>query len=308
MTDHEPIRLRTLLGDYPVTLALKRGEVRSTAVALDFADVKMPSTAFKRVVRDLEFDVAEIALMTFIMAKSYGRPLVLLPAILFSRCQHPYLVYNAERGQVSPAGLAGRRVGIRSYSVTTVTWVRGVLANDHGVDLDRIRWVTFEEPHVAEYRDPPTVERAAEGKDLMTMLLDGEVDAAILGAVPDDPRLKPVIPDPIAAGTDWQTRNRALQINHMVAVKEDLSKSSPQAVREVLRLLAESKQAAGMPAASEIDTTPFGVDANRHNLEIAIEYAYQQRLIPRGLEVDELFDEVTRVADARALLGRQGQP
>ena len=306
MTDHHPIRLRTLLGDYPVTLALKRGELRSTALALDFADVTMPSTAFKRVVRNLEFDVAELALVTFIMAKAYGRPLVLLPAILFSRCQHPYLVYNAERGRLAPADLAGRRVGIRSYSVTTVTWVRGVLANDYGLDLDRVRWVSFEDPHVAEYRDPPTVERAPAGKDPMSMLIDGELDAAILGSVPTDPRLVPVIPDPMAAGADWQARNRALQINHMVVVKESLSKSNPQAVREVLRLLAESKKAAGLPAADEIDTTPFGVEANRRNLEVAIEYAYQQRLIPRRLKVDELFDDVTRVPDARELLTRSG--
>ncbi|MGH8667162.1 MAG: hypothetical protein ACREUX_23110, partial [Burkholderiales bacterium] len=148
MTDHEPTRLRTLLGDYPGTVALKRGEIHSPGVVLDFAEVKAPHTAFKRVVRQIEFDVAELAIVTYIMAKAYGKPLVLLPAVLFSRCQHPYLVYNAERGPLGPRDLAGRRVGIRAYSVTTVTWIRGVLADDYGVDLDRIRWVSFEEPHV----------------------------------------------------------------------------------------------------------------------------------------------------------------
>ena len=105
------LKLRTLLGDYPGTVALKRGEVRSPTVAFELADVKMPHTAFKRVVRDLEFDVAEIALVTFIMARAYGKPLVLLPAVLFSRSQHPYLVYNAERGRLTPKDLEGRRVG-----------------------------------------------------------------------------------------------------------------------------------------------------------------------------------------------------
>ena len=297
MADHESTRLHTLLGDYPGTRVLKRGEVRSPGVVLDFADAKMPHTAFKRVVRDIEFDVAELALVTFIMAKAYGKPLVLLPAVLFSRCQHPYLVYNAERGRISPAELAGKRVGVRAYSVTTVTWLRGVLADDHGVDLDRIRWVSFEDPHVAEYRDPPTVERAAKGKDAMAMLLAGELDAAILGGVPTDPRLKPVIPDPAAAGADWQRRNRALQLNHLVVVKESLSKSNPQAVREVFRLLAQSKKAAGLPAPGEPDTIPFGVEANRRSLEIALDYVFRQQLIPRRLEVDELFDEVTRALE-----------
>src|SRR6266446_3492610 len=153
----KPVAVRTLLGDYPVTLALKRGEVKSSSVNLDFADVKTPSTAFKRVVRNLEFDCAELA-------------------VVLARFQHPHIVYNIERGPLAPADLEGRRVGTRSYTVTTSTWLRGILANEHGVDIDRVKWVTFEEAHVAEFRDPPSVERAPEGKELTAMLLAGEID------------------------------------------------------------------------------------------------------------------------------------
>jgi 4,5-dihydroxyphthalate decarboxylase len=297
MNEPTPIHLRTLMGDYPGTAALRRGQVRSSLVALEFADVKGPSTAFKRVVRDFEFDVAELALITYLIAKVHGKPLVLLPAIMFSRAQHPFFVYNAERGTVSPHALAGRRIGIRSYSVTTVAWIRGILTDDYGFDIDSVKWVTFEEPHVAEFRDPPTVERAAPGKDITAMLLAGEIDAAVMAAIPTDPRLKPVIPDPQAAARAWQARNRALQINHMVVVKESLCRSNAAAVREVYRLLQESKRAAGLPAAGESDTIPFGVSANRRNLEIAIDYAYRQRLTPRRLSVDELFDDVTRTME-----------
>lgn len=294
MSDSGSVRLRTLLGDYPNTLALKKGEVRSPHVTLDFADVKVPNNAFKRVVRDLEFDVAELAIVTFLMAKAYGKPLVLVPAVMFGRFQHQYIVYNAQRGHLSPRDLAGHRVGIRSYSVTTVAWIRGILADDYGLDLDRVQWVTFEDPHVAEYRDPPTVERAPAGKDLLTMLIEGELDAAVVGSVPSDPRLKALIPDPAAAARDWHKRNQAIQINHMVVVKESLSQSDPRAVQEVFRLLAESKKAAGPPVASEVDTAPLGVAANRRNLAVAIDYVYRQGLIPRRFEVDELFDDVTR--------------
>ena len=86
------MRLKTLLGDYPVTKPLKEGRVAGSLVQLDYADVKLPNTAFKRVVRDLEFDVAEIAIVTYLMARAHGKPLVLLPAVLFGRFQHPYLV------------------------------------------------------------------------------------------------------------------------------------------------------------------------------------------------------------------------
>ncbi|MFA5914603.1 MAG: hypothetical protein WC830_13705 [Burkholderiales bacterium] len=113
-----------------------------------------------------------------------------------------------------------------------------------------------------------------------------------------DLRLKPVVPDPAARAKEWYQRNRAIQINHMVVVRATLSQSHPQAVREVFRLLLQSKQAAGMPAADGIDMNPFGVEANRRNLDIAIDYFHRQQLIPRRFEVDELFDDVTRVLES----------
>ena len=289
------MKLRTLLGDYPLTRALKQGALRSPLVEFDFADVKVPSNAFRRVVRELEFDVAELAITTFLMARSHGKPLVLLPAVLFGRFQHPLIMYNAERGQLAPGDLVGRRVGIRSTSVTTAMWLKGILVDDHGVDLDRVRWVTFEDAHVAEYHDPPSVERAAPGKELVQMLLDGEIDAAVVGdKVPQDPRLKPLIPDAAAAAQAWYRRTGALQINHMVVAKASLSASNPHAVREVYRLLVESKRAAGLPAEAGVDPSPMGIDANRRNLEVAIEQVWRRGLIARRFEVDELFDDTTR--------------
>ena len=282
-------RLGTLLGDYPVTSALKKGEILSPHVGLDFADVKPPSAGFKRVVRDLEFDVAELAIVTFLMARAYGKPLVLLPAVVVARFQHSLIVYNAARGHLAPDDLAGRRVGVRSYSVTTGAWVRSILAEDYGLDPSRVTWVTFEEAHVAEFRDPPNVVRAPEGKRILDMLLAGEIDAAVVGdGMAPDPRIRPLIPDPAAAAAAWRKEHGALQINHMVVVKESLSKSDPRAVREVYRMLLESSRAAGSP-----EMNPFGLEANRRNLEAAIDCVYGQRLIPRRYAVDELFDETT---------------
>ena len=179
--DASILTLRTLLGDYPNTKALKTGEIRSSSVAFEFADVKVPNTAFKDVVRHLKYDVAELAIVTFLQAKAHGKPLVLLPAVIVGALPHPFLVYNAERGRISPADLKGKRVGIRAYSVTTAAWVRGVLQNEYRVDLNSINWVTFEDPHVAEYSDPPTAVRAPAGKSLVQMLIDGEIDAGVVG-------------------------------------------------------------------------------------------------------------------------------
>lgn len=297
-TPSSAVRLKTLLGDYPNTRAFRRGELASPRVAFDFADVPQVANAFKRTVRNLEFDVSELAIVTYLMAKAYDKPYVLVPAVVLGRFQHPFLVYNSARGMLRPQDLNGRRVGIRSYSVTTSMWLRGILANDYGVDIDSIRWLTFEEPHVAEFKDPPTVERAPADRELLKMLLDGEVDAAVLRDVNlPDPRLKRLIPEPERAAREWHARNRAIQINHMVAIRDSLPRSNPDAVRELYRLLREAKRAAPPPAPGAPDMTPFGVEENRRNLEVAIDYVYQQRLIPKRYRVDELFDDVTRSLD-----------
>jgi 4,5-dihydroxyphthalate decarboxylase len=275
------MRLKTLLGDYAVTRPLREGRVNSASIELEIADVKVPHTAFKRVVRDLEFDVAELAIVTFLMARSFGKPLKLLPAVMFGRYQHPYLV--STQG-LWPSELEGSRVAIRSSSVTTVMWIRGILSSDYGVNLDRVKWVTFEDAHVAEYRDPPGTERAPQGKTPLAMLLAGEVDAAVLSdPVPKDKRLVSVIPDPAAAAADWHRRTGALQINHMVVVRQDMK---PEVADEVYRLLRESKNI----GAKDEATSPFGMEANRRSLEVAIDYIYRQRLIPRRFTVDELFE------------------
>jgi 4,5-dihydroxyphthalate decarboxylase len=272
-------RLKTLIGDYPVTK-----QFRTRSDRFEFAEYQgSVASAFKRVVRNLEFDVAEMAIMTFLVAKAFDKPYRLLPFVVMARYQHPYLVFNSEKTpELSPAGLAGKRVGVRSYSVTTGAWIRGILAEDHGVDLSKIQWVTYEEAHVAEFRDPPNVQRAPAGKDINAMLLAGEIDAAILGAVPTDPKLKPVIPDPEAAGKKWGEKHGAIQLNHLVGVKNTVSKATAD---EVYAMLLDSKKAAGNPP-----MLPHGLDANRRNLEVAIDCAYKQKMIPRRFTVDELFE------------------
>jgi 4,5-dihydroxyphthalate decarboxylase len=290
--ESEVLKLRTLLGDYPNTLALKKGEVRSAGIAFDFADVKLPNTAFKDVVRHLKFDVAELAIVTYLQAKTHGKPLALLPAVVVGSLPHPLLVYNAERGRIGPRELEGKRVGIRAYSVTTAAWMRGVLQNEHGVDLDGIRWVTFEDAHVEEYSDPATAVRAASGKSIVQMLLDGELEAGLVGAADlKDTRFQPIIAAPNEAARAWCAKNGALPINHMLTVKESLLKSHPAAVREVFRLLRESKPAA---MANQLDPIQFGVENIRRSLALIIQYSVEQRLIPNAFTVDELFNEVTR--------------
>jgi 4,5-dihydroxyphthalate decarboxylase len=271
--------LNTLMGEYPVTR-----QFLTHTNKFAFAEVKgSPASAFKRVVRNLEFDVSEMAIMTHLIAKAHGKPYRLLPFVVLARAQHPYLVFNSTRHpSLVPEDLHGKRIGVRSYSVTTGAWIRHILAEDHRVDLARIQWVTFEEAHVAEFKDPPNVQRAPAGKDLMGMLQAGEIDAAVAGAIPKEENIKPLIRDPEGAGKRWAEKHGAIQLNHLVVVKNSVSRDMAD---EVYRLLVESKKAAGNPA-----MLPHGLEANRRNLELAIECAYRQALIPRRFTVDELFE------------------
>jgi 4,5-dihydroxyphthalate decarboxylase len=127
------------------------------------------------------------------------------------------------------------------------------------------------------------------------MVQDGELDAGIFGAeLPDDPRLQSIIEDPDAETRRWHAKHGVVPLNHMVAVTERLSRARPELVQEVFSMLKQSKQAAGVPQANEFDFHPFGVEACRPALELIIQYAVQQKLIPHPFAVDELFDDVTR--------------
>jgi 4,5-dihydroxyphthalate decarboxylase len=291
--------LKTLLSDYPNTRALRSGELAPSTFNFAFADVKVANRAFKRAVRDLEFDVAELALVTYFQAKAYGKPLALLPAVVGAgRFQHHCLVYNAERARVKVADLAGKRIGIRAHAQTTVTWVRGVLSDDYGVPLDRVQWVTFEDGHLAEFPDPPGFVRAPAGVGMVEMLLAGDIDAAIIGTdLPDDPRLQPVLPDPHAAAPAWSARHGMLPVNHMVAVNTELCRQQPEQVRELYTLLLASKQRSGAPAASAAapDLTPYGVAPNQRALDLLARYAHEQGLIPQAYTTAELFGDYYRL-------------
>ena len=279
------MRLRTLLGDHPCTAALKDGSIRSDSVTLDFAGYSPTHQGFKPMVREQAFDVSEMAIVTYLLAKSFGKPMVLLPAVVMARFQHAFALYNARLGTLTPAGLNNKRVGIRSFTTTTGAWLRGILANDYGVDLESIDWVTFEDAHVAEFRD--TTVRAPPGKQIVQMLIDGELDA-VLGEKSDHPDLKPLFADVGRDEKSWFAKHQVMPINHMVVVSEALSTEHPDVVREVFRLLRES--AAGAPAAS----ARFSAEEMRRSLEMIIRYTAQQGLIPREFAVDELFDDLTR--------------
>ena len=289
---HLPLTLQTLLASHANTSALRNGHLQSPFVNFVFADIKTANKGFKPLVREQKFDLGELAIVTFLQAKAYGKPYVLMPAVVVARGQHHTIFFNPQRGHLNPGDLNGRRVGVRAYTQTTGAWVRGFLQEDYGVDFRTIQWITFEAPHVAEYTDPPWVQRAPEDKQLLQMLLDGEIDAAIFGSEnPEGTPLKPLIPNAAEVAARWAEKHGGVPINHMMVINESITQSRPEVVREVYRMLKES--AAADPS-KETGVLRFGIETVRKSLETIIQYAKCQNLIARRFSVDELFNDVTR--------------
>ena len=289
-----PVKLTTNLADYPISKALKSGAVHSDLVTLDFAGTKTANQSFKPMVREGKFDAGELAIVTFLQAIAWGKPLVLLPAVMVGRFQHNCISYDCTKGDIAPKEIEGKRVGVRAYTQTTGVWVRGLLAHEYGVDLSKVTWSTYEDPHVAEYKEPSFLERFdPQGKTMEEMMFEGAFDAIVIGGeIPNEPRAKTLIPNAKQAALDWHARTGAVTVNHLFVVSEEVAKRK-DLVQEIWRMLKETK--AAMPAPADgVDLFPFGWDANRKNLELIIQYAFEQQLLPRMMSVDELITDATR--------------
>ena len=284
--------LRTNLAEYAVTKAMRDGRVKSDLVNLDFCGPTPAHNGFKAMVRESQFDAGELAIVTYLQAKSYNKPYVLLPAPISGRFQHHCGGFNIDFGHLDPKDIEGKRVGVRTYAQTTGLWIRGILRHEYGVDLDKVTWMTLGDGHLAEYSDPENCIRLPKGSSIPDMMMAGELDAALLGEdMPKDPRVRTLVPDAQAAARAWYAREGVVPINHMFVVHKDISKNRPDIVRELFRMVKDSRALTegGVPAVFP----PIGLEANRKGLQLAIDWALDQKIIPRRLSVDELFDDVT---------------
>lgn len=289
--------LKANLAEYPQTKAIRDGRVMSDVVKLDCCGPEQAHNGFKAMLRENAFDCGELAIVTYLQAKVYGKPYALLPVPISGRFQHHCAGFNKELFDLSPKDIEGKRVGVRTYAQTTGLWVRGILQHEYGVDLDKVTWCTVGEGHLAEYSDPPNCERLPKGSDIGRMMLDGEPVATLQGVdLPKDPRVQRLVPDPFEAAKDWYAREGVVPINHMFVVHQDIVKRRPDIVREIFRMIVESRELTegGLPD----PFPPVGLEANRKGLQMAIDFAHEQKIIPHKLTVDELFDDVTATLEA----------
>ena len=171
------VRLTIAVADYPHTAAVRDGSIPIEGVDAEIVTVTPQIGAFRRMVRNLEFDVCEVAPTTYIIARAYGVPITALPIFVMRNFHHRGLLVRPDAGIATPKDLEGRKVGVRAWSVTTGVWTRAVLIDDYGVDISKVTWVVDDEEHVREMPLPPYVEHAPAGRSLAAMMADGELAA-----------------------------------------------------------------------------------------------------------------------------------
>jgi 4,5-dihydroxyphthalate decarboxylase len=287
--------------------ALKEGEISLPDFELDFEEVPVLVHGFRRMVRELAYDVCEMALTTYICARVHGVKFTALPIFLVRDFHHDAILHHVPSGLTSPADLAGKRVGVnRGYTVTTGVWARSIIQEEFDVELSSITWAPSGDEHVAEYRAPANVEPLEDG-DLEGRLSSGDLVAAV-GAKVDHPDVATMFEDPFAAAVSALKTRGLYPINHCVVVRDDLLQKNPDIAVQVFEAFATSKRlyvedlkAGRISAPGRVDKIhkaaldymddplPYGIEPNRDTLERLIGHAVTQQIIPGPVALEDLF-------------------
>jgi ABC-type nitrate/sulfonate/bicarbonate transport system substrate-binding protein len=306
----EPL-LKTVTRTTGANAALKDGSVSPRGFAFSFEEVPVLVSGFRRMVRGLEFDVSEMALTTYLVAKAHGVRFTAVPAFLVRGFHHGAVQVLAGSDVRAPKDLEGRRVGVnRGYTVTTGVWARAVLQDEHGVDLSAVTWVLSGDEHVAQYVPPDNVVPVEAGRSLEELLRSGDL-AAVVGADLDAPDVVPLLPDPAAAALTALRERGFWPINHLVVVKDELLEAQPELGAQVFDAFARAKQAyvarlragqledaadrryARVMEVTGADPLPYGIAPNRAVLEQLLRSAVDQRILDRPVTLEDVFAPAT---------------
>lgn len=289
--------------------AVKDGTVRPRNCRLIFEDVPVLVHAFRRMVRELAYDVSEMALTTYLVAREHGVRFTALPIFLVRGLHHDKIVHNTTCGITTPKDLEGRRVGVhRGYTVTTGVWARAILQEEHDVDLGGVTWVRAGDEHVAAYQPPGNVVPLEDDRDLPDLVANGELPAAVNADV-DHPDVAPLIADPEEAAYAALRTRGFYPINHLVVVRDDVLEAHPEIAADLFEAFAASKDryverlrsgAVDEPTATDrmysrvMETTgqdplPYGIAPNLEMLERLAEHAVDQGILRRRVSVESLF-------------------
>jgi 4,5-dihydroxyphthalate decarboxylase len=307
------VELKTVTRLQGNNAALKNGAVTAQGFTLKFEEVPVLVHAFRRMVRQLEFDVCEMALTTYLCAREHGVKFTALPIFLVRGFHHGAILHNTDSPVGDPKNLEGSRVGVnRGYTVTTGVWARSILQEEHGVDLGKVTWVLSGDEHVEAYRPPSNVEAITAGETIEEQLESGELAAAV-NIKSSNPKIQSLIDNPTETGlAAFQDRGH-YPINHLIAVRDDVLEANPELAVALFEAFAESKNqyleklrdgTLENPDAMDTlyrrildlggDPLPYGIEPNRPVLENLIGHAQTQKILTRPVEIEALFAPATR--------------
>ena len=319
------VPLKIAVAEHPHTSAIRDGSIPIEGVEAEFITVKPQIGAFRRMVRDVEFDVCELAPTTYIIARAFGAPFVGLPIFVVRRFHHAGLLVRPDAGIKEPKDLEGKKVGVRAYSVTTGVWTRQALIDDFGLDSSKVTWVVDDEEHVTQLKLPPNVIHAPEGRSLAQMMADGELAAGFDAAAgigrtgaptggwqeveANYPDLFPNAPELEA---DYYARTGIYPMHGTIVVKDSVLAEHPWIARSIFDAFSQAKaewlarldagEATGATDKRYLelrkivghDPLPYGIKENLKTIEALEQTAFRQGLTPRRMKLDELFVDPER--------------
>jgi 4,5-dihydroxyphthalate decarboxylase len=314
------VHLKIAIAEQPHTSAVRNGSIPIEGVEAEFVTVEPQIAAFRRMVRQLEFDVCELAPTTYFIARAYGAAFIALPIFVLRRFHHSGLLVRPDAGIKTPRDLEGHKVGVRAYSVTTGVWTRGILMDEYGLDSSKVTWVVDDEEHVTQLKLPSNVIHTPQGRSLADMMADGELVAGFHGNAGVGRSGSPtggwqqveahypdLFPDAAELEAAWYARTGIYPMHGTIVVKSSVLAERPwvanslynafsRAKDEWLARLkatppsnASDKKYAGLSKVVGPDPLPYGIEANIKTIEALESTAFKQQLTPRRMSVAELF-------------------
>ena len=314
------VHLKLAIAEHPHTSAIRDGSIPIEGVDAEFITVKPQIGAFRRMVRDVEFDVCELAPTTYIIARAYGAPFVGLPIFVVRRFHHGGLLVRPDANIKTPKDLEGKKVGVRAYSVTTGVWTRQVLIDEFGLDSSKVTWVVDDEEHVTQLKLPPNVVHAPAGTSLADMMASGELVAGFDAAAGIGRTGNPtggwkeveanypdLLPNSAELEAEYYARTGVYPMHGTIVVKDSVLAEHPWVAKSIYDAFAKAKAdwlkkldagEATTPGDKKYlalrkivghDPLPYGIEENRKTIETLEATAFKQGLTPRRMSMSELF-------------------
>ena len=303
-------KITTAIGTYGYTKSLINKSISSPRFETEHIDISPIPMVFRRMVRGLEFDVAEMAFSTYICSKYYGKKFTAIPVFITRAFYHGQIACHKKSRIEQPTDLAGKRVGLRSYTLNPGVWTRALLKTRYGLNLDEVTWVLSGDEHVQEYNAPANV-ISSEKNDLEKMLMSGEVDA-LIGAGPiNSPDVVPLFEDSKNLDKEWYIETGIYPISHLLVVKDQILEEHPWIAEELHGMFKSARDVhleemdsktifseqdnhiLGMKEIVEDNPLPYEFNKDKSGIARFIDFTVDQEIIPEVITPESLFPEYT---------------